>query len=653
MFRGRRVIGAALATASLAGLMTMVPQPWVPAASAAPQLAPGSPASDITYAPVRPANCTAQQLANLDIENCAVYADGTPSKHGFPVPPFPGNQYIITPIPPEEWVNLTTGSTGPIVVVLQEKLTTYVSDLSIDGKFGAATTAAVKTAQLALSLPDTGIVDAATAAALEMLVRAELPVFPGEGWNWNGNSWSGSPALAEWEARLTKVTVRTDPIASGLFEGFLADVRRGTHRIDESGTYAFRCTATTVRNCRGMSTASLSYHAWGLAVDLNYTTNPLQMVTHATNACTAPTQHAVPDWILKSAQRWGLFWGGWYSCPKPGGRSVVKDPHHFEYRGTPELAAAIIAKNTAPGAEPTWVPGIEDLLLHCGDRGAAVGQLRELLPAAYRPTESASLQNTFTAALATAVGRLQLDRGLPVTEVLDAATARSLGITVRHTEVFPVLHRNSCGTWVIELQKRLGVTPVGTIGSTTMSKLRTWQRANGLAPTGITDTSTAAALGLVLPTPPNEPPPDPPNPPNTKVAVPLAFGARNASVSALQRALTAAGHPTPVTGRFGSVTARSLRAFQRARGLSVSSTLSIATAEALGLTPTPRLPVRYGQSGDSVRLIQSALIARGTTLRRDGRFGAATKRAVMAFQRSAGLPATGVVNRATASALGF
>lgn len=124
-------------------------------------------------------------------------------------------------------------------------------------------------------------------------------------------------------------------------------------------------------------------------------------------------------------------------------------------------------------------------------------------------------------------------------------------------------------------------------------------------------------------------------------------------MSSLQRALTAKGYRTPVTGTFGPVTLRNLRAFQADNRLRLSSTLSIGAARLLGLEPTPRLPVRLGQTGDQVRLVQQALRDRGVNLTVDGRFGPATRRAVIAFQRSAGLRVTAIVDSATARALGW
>jgi hypothetical protein len=62
-------------------------------------------------------------------------------------------------------------------------------------------------------------------------------------------------------------------------------------------------------------------------------------------------------------------------------------------------------------------------------------------------------------------------------------------------------------------------------------------------------------------------------------------------------------------------------------------------------------PLRPGDSGHDVRVLQAFLQARGLAAVVDGRFGPATQAAVRAFQRSAGLPASGVVGPLTVTAL--
>ena len=61
----------------------------------------------------------------------------------------------------------------------------------------------------------------------------------------------------------------------------------------------------------------------------------------------------------------------------------------------------------------------------------------------------------------------------------------------------------------------------------------------------------------------------------------------------------------------------------------------------------------YGERGGRVTTLQRALINAGITVRggADGIFGSGTAAAVMAFQKAKGIPATGVVDQATAQAL--
>jgi peptidoglycan hydrolase-like protein with peptidoglycan-binding domain len=631
--------------------------------------APGSMASAITTAPVRPPTCTTTQINALEIEHCALYVSGIPSEHGFPTPPFPTESIVTAPITPEEWTPLQQGASGPIVVLLQRALRSVNPTLVDDGEFGSITASAVRAAQTAAGFEANGIVDAALAQHLGILVTA-TESFPGDGWIYNGNTYTGSPILVEWEARLVQGHVRADPDISPLFEGFLADLRAGSLRVDEKSAYGFRCVATSTRNCRGQTLDQLSYHAWGAAIDINWTQNPLQTVSHSSDACSADGELAMPDWVIKAAQRWGLYWGGWYGCPKSGARSITKDPHHFEYRGTPELARRIAAKNNAPSATPATVPGIADLLLNCGDRGAGVAALRAALPAGDRPDEPDSMQDTFTVALVNAVLGFQRRLGLPETGALDPATATALGLTPRHSEVFPVLHMNSCGAHVESLQVALGLTPTGTFTATTLAKLRAWQRANNLRPTGVTDTATAAALGLRLPggsagsgsttttttasstsSTTSTTIPVPPGAP--QVTVPLASGARSDAVRVLQQALTDAGYPTPVTGYFAARTATNLRKFTVANGLKRSSTLTIEAARALGLHPVPKVPTRYGQRGEHVLLLQEALRAEGFAIAADGRFGPGTRQALRTYQAEHALKVTGYLDAATAAAFGW
>lgn len=58
----------------------------------------------------------------------------------------------------------------------------------------------------------------------------------------------------------------------------------------------------------------ISRHAWGAAIDLNYTENP------------TGTGSAQDPRLVEAMERWGLGWGGFW---------LVPDPAHFEYLGPP------------------------------------------------------------------------------------------------------------------------------------------------------------------------------------------------------------------------------------------------------------------------------------------------------------------------------
>jgi peptidoglycan hydrolase-like protein with peptidoglycan-binding domain len=136
---------------------------------------------------------------------------------------------------------------------------------------------------------------------------------------------------------------------------------------------------------------------------------------------------------------------------------------------------------------------------------------------------------------------------------------------------------------------------------------------------------------------------------------PLTRGDRGPRVADLQRALIAAGMSVRggADGIFGPATLQALTTFQTSVGLRPSGVVDVTTAHLLGLGPAPELP-RRGDRGDSVATLQRALIDAGVTVRggADGVFGAATEKAVAAFQTSAGLSANGRVDVTTAIALG-
>lgn len=186
----------------------------------------------------------------------------------------------------------------------------------------------------------------------------------GEGWVWSGYRYNGSPALAAWEATwiasndepvggLRAGTLETHRDAQPLFEGFLNEIAANGYRVREASGYGFRCTAGSGGwQCPSGDPDDLSNHAWGLAIDFNSAANPIRSYqgVDGQTACLTPIVTDMPRWVIQTAEKWGLYWGGygWNSgCPTlDTQRTVVsRDPPHFEFRGTPQQAAAIAAFN--------------------------------------------------------------------------------------------------------------------------------------------------------------------------------------------------------------------------------------------------------------------------------------------------------------------
>jgi hypothetical protein len=187
-------------------------------------------------------------------------------------------------------------------------------------------------------------------------------VTPPPGWRWNGGSYNGSPALAGYEAQLIfnnwriggmgPGAMRTFAAAMPLFEGFFAEVQARGYYIAGGGSYAFRCTASSRRDCYGLGKDKLSNHAFGLAVDINSGANPLRTYygVGGASACMTPMITNMPQWVIQTAEKWGLYWGGYgwsRGCSSPAQikSSAQRDPTHFEFNGSPEEAHAIWVHN--------------------------------------------------------------------------------------------------------------------------------------------------------------------------------------------------------------------------------------------------------------------------------------------------------------------
>lgn len=183
-----------------------------------------------------------------------------------------------------------------------------------------------------------------------------------EAWTWTGSNYNGSPALAEWETnmvgnaerisrlRADRIEIHAD--AAALFHGFLDEVAHHGYEVRDGIGYSFRCTAGTGGWDCPNGAGGLSFHAWGLAIDINAGANPIVTYRDADggSACSVEMVTDMPEWVIRTAEKWGLYWGGYGwsgDCRSPDDdrSSTFRDPPHFEFRGSPELAARIVDFN--------------------------------------------------------------------------------------------------------------------------------------------------------------------------------------------------------------------------------------------------------------------------------------------------------------------
>jgi len=230
----------------------------------------------------------------------------------------------------------------------------------------------------------------------------------------------------------------------------------------------------------------------------------------------------------------------------------------------------------------------------------------------------------------------------------------------------------------------------GVFDKATQRALKSFQKVVGLKATGVVDTATAKVLKVatastttVQVTTTTVAPTTTTIPavvyPMTTSTLPVR-GAKGDLVVAVQKALTAAGFAVKggIDGAFGSGTTSTIASFQTSKGLTASGLLDIPTAVALALVapvaapapaPAPatvsvasastlldpaKLPVR-GNRGDSVRLLQNALINAGTEVKggADGVFGGATFVALQNYQTTNALTVSGTLTTQTAVKLGL
>ncbi|WP_414754462.1 peptidoglycan-binding domain-containing protein [Anabaena sp. CCY 9910] len=235
------------------------------------------------------------------------------------------------------------------------------------------------------------------------------------------------------------------------------------------------------------------------------------------------------------------------------------------------------------------------------------------------------------------------------------SVALSISILSLAGEALALQKVGSTGSEVAEIQrclKKLGFFngPVnGRFASITRSGVIGFQRANKLATDGVVGGGTQRALQRAC-----------------RSATPgaisrgdLRLGSRGAAVSQLQQNLRRLRYFNgPNTGYFGSETQQAVIRFQRANRIGADGIVGSQTAQAIRNAATGSVSVESpvlseGSTGQAVTRLQERLRQLGYfSPNPTGNFRSITRDAVMAFQRNAGLPITGVVNQQTWNALG-
>jgi peptidoglycan hydrolase-like protein with peptidoglycan-binding domain len=361
---------------------------------------------------------------------------------------------------PVAWTSLAKGSTGDAVRSVQVALNNAGYPLLADGSFGTLTENAVKAYQTAHALAATGIVDAAMADLLG--VRAYSGGFPA-GWSWSGWGFNSSYALLNWESALTANTEKIGPVSKGalkavagaepLFEGFVREIVANGYSIKDIGTYVFRCTSNSRKDCQGLTRSSLSNHSYGLAVDINSSINP--EVRYAN--CQIPLTTDFPQWVVQTAEKWGLYWGGYgwgRGCASSADTStgIIRDVMHFEFRGTPAQAAAILAANgglpdNVPPANPqTPAPACSNFVNNAGTvTGACLDGARpaagsRLVIATGAPADATAALVNITVADPAAAGYVTAETcdAVPAGDRTSSNGNYAAGQTVANVSVVPV-----------------------------------------------------------------------------------------------------------------------------------------------------------------------------------------------------------------------
>jgi peptidoglycan hydrolase-like protein with peptidoglycan-binding domain len=216
------------------------------------------------------------------------------------------------------------------------------------------------------------------------------------------------------------------------------------------------------------------------------------------------------------------------------------------------------------------------------------------------------------------------------------------------------------GARVLTLQRALinrGIDVVGgadgAFGTYTERAVKTFQRRQGLAASGVVDALTAERLGFYQRRPT-------PGQVTCKVSVPLRPGDQLGQVGCLERHLLARGYRLDADRRYGPATGRAITYFKAVSGLRPDRRAGVNVYRALGIyrAPPGKPPCRISRGfhiGDrlpSVRCLKRHLRARGYSIEVSPKYGFRTVIAVRHWRRHMGKAAIGTADVATLRRMG-
>ncbi|MDD4797311.1 MAG: peptidoglycan-binding protein [Eubacteriales bacterium] len=242
-----------------------------------------------------------------------------------------------------------------------------------------------------------------------------------------------------------------------------------------------------------------------------------------------------------------------------------------------------------------------------------------------------------TATLA-AVKAFQKAKGLTQDGAVGTATWNKLMEKTNATLKF-----GAQGTAVATLQKALiekkylTGSADGKFGNATLAAVKAFQKANGLTADGTVGAATWAKL--------NNSSSSGGSSSASGTRGTLRVGAQGDDVKTLQQKLANKGYlKGSADGKFGNGTLAAVKAFQKAMNVKQDGVVGPTTWALLMFSRT----LRQGSSGDDVKELQTILKKLGyLSGTADGKFGAATKKAVIALQKARGLTADGVAGSNT------